>query len=224
MGFLDAIIPRKLRSTIVLGALVIVAQMVCEKLEAPSWVGFVVAAVLGGLYHSVFMQVDMIGTKAAPLVELDYIQGEGLKLNGGNPTIVVIFSTRGLARAFTHLEKLYKAWHPKGAQIIAISREPKARVADWVKKQGLSYPVAVDSSIDAGATYTKYPVARVPTAFLCRGDGVIGWQGHPLDSALEATLEKATTAAIASAAAKKKAAAAPPPRSSKKEKSLRHRR
>ena len=48
----------------------------CEKLEAPSWVGFVVAAVLGGLYHSVFMQVDMIGTKAAPLVDLDYIQGE----------------------------------------------------------------------------------------------------------------------------------------------------
>ena len=88
MGFLDAIIPRKLRSTIVLGALVIVAQMVCEKLEAPSWVGFVVAAVLGGLYHSVFMQVDMIGTKAAPLVDLDYIQGEGLKLNGGSPTIV----------------------------------------------------------------------------------------------------------------------------------------
>ena len=32
-------------------------------------------------------------------------------------------------------------------------------------------------------------MARVPTAFLCRGDGVIGWQGHPLDSALETTLE-----------------------------------
>lgn len=65
--------------------------------------------------------------------------------------------------------------------------------------------------------------SRLPTVFLCRSDGTIGWHGHPLDAKFEDALAKAVRADQ-----REKLADANKPKpgkvlSGKKAKSLRHR-
>ena len=146
----------------------------------------------------------MVGAKAAPLGEdLDFIQGKWAgKVGNGSVSVVLIFSTRGLAKAFEKMESLYHQWSPTGVQFVAISKESKERVATFVEGKKLTLPVAVDPEVGGDSTYSKYPVARLPTVFLCGGDGVITWHGHPLDADLEINLTKAVAGGKTDRAAK----------------------
>jgi Grx4 family monothiol glutaredoxin len=152
-----------------------------------------------------------VGSRAAPLdaadSSVDFIQGEPPHVGSGVPCVVLIFSTRGPQQACTNppdpatgrarlgglegrgIEQLYEAWRPCGLQVAAITRcgESEA-VRNFVDCNQLSFPVAVDTSIDApSSVYEQYHVRgeRLPRAVVCDGSGAIVWRGHPLDKKLE---------------------------------------
>lgn len=224
--FLDGLLSRNARTFIVLSGMVLLLQRLCERFELPPWCGWVASVVFGGLYHTAVMQINMVGKRAAPLgKDLEWIQGAWTgKIGNGSTSLVLIFSTRGLGKAFEKVEALHKEWSAAGVQFVAISRESKDTVEAFVRSKKFTFPVAADPSADdKESTYAKYPVARLPTVFLCRSDGVIGWHGHPLDGALESNLARAVQGAKKDLAAKAKAHAAPK-LSGKKAKSMRHRK
>lgn len=221
----DNLLSRNTRTFIVLSGMVLLLMRLCERFELPSWCGWGASVVFGSLYHTAVMQANMVGTKAAPLGEdLEFIQGKWTgNVGDGSVSLVLIFSTRGLAKAFEKMEALYKEWNAAGVQFVAISRESKDKVAAFVNDKKLTLPVAVDSEVGDESTYSKYPVARLPTVFLCGYDGIISWHGHPLDGELDTKLanavvgEKKVRAAVTAAASTSKL-------TGKKAKSLRHRK
>lgn len=223
--FFDNLLSRNTRTFIVLSGMVLLLMRLCERFELPSWCGWIASIIFGSLYHSVVMQANMVGSKAAPLSEdLEFIQGKWTgKVGDGSVSLVLIFSTRGLSKAIEKMEIMFKEWSAAGVQVVAISKESKAKVAAFVEDKKLTFPVAVDSDNGGVSTYSKYPVARLPTVFLCGGDGVITWHGHPLDGELDTNLAKAILAAKKLQDAKSTAVSATK-LTGKKAKSLRYRK
>ena len=131
----DNLLSRNTRTFIVLSGMVLLLMRLCERFELPSWCGWGASVVFGSLYHTAVMQANMVGTKAAPLGEdLEFIQGEWTgNVGDGSVSLVLIFSTRGLAKAFEKMEAMYKEWNAMGVQVVAISRESKDKVAAFVK-------------------------------------------------------------------------------------------
>ncbi len=221
----DNLLSRNTRTFIVLSGMVLLLMRMCERFELPSWCGWAASIVFGSLYHTAVMQANLVGTKAAPLGEdLEFIQGEWSgKVGDGTVSVVLIFSTRGLAKAMEKMESLYTQWSAAGVKFVAISRESKDKVAAYVKDKSMTFPVAVDPDVGGDSTYSKYPVARLPTVFLCSGDGVITWHGHPMDEELDDKLARAVVGEKKDRTAKTAAVSAPK-LTGKKAKSLRYRK
>ena len=158
---LQGILPqsRNVRSFIVLTGLLMLLMRVCDRMELPVWCGWVAAAVIGMFYHTSFMQADLVGRKAAKMgKDLEFIQGDPAAVGGGSICLILIFSTRGLPQALEKMEDLFQSWGA-GVQFTAISQEDKEKVEGVVKARGLTFPVAVDPSMDGDGTCGKYPVA-----------------------------------------------------------------
>ncbi|MEQ8821303.1 MAG: TlpA disulfide reductase family protein [Sumerlaeia bacterium] len=75
------------------------------------------------------------------------------------------------------LERLSKE-HAGRLVIQSISDEDPATVRAFVKQKGYTYPIGVDSQ---GRTKTKLGVNGIPSAFIVNPEGVIVWQGHPME-------------------------------------------
>jgi thiol-disulfide isomerase/thioredoxin len=74
-----------------------------------------------------------------------------------------------------HLNELKKKYESKGVLLVALSDEPKSKVAPFVDQQKMSYVVGGG----AKATQEKYGISAFPTAILIDPDGKVAWTGHP---------------------------------------------
>lgn len=90
-------------------------------------------------------------------------------------------------RMIPHLNYLEKKFSPMGVRIIAVSRDEKEALRDFLKKHRINYSVGVDYK---GATTETYlGIDSVPVVFLIRGkDRAVLWRGDVVD--LERVLEK----------------------------------
>lgn len=141
-----------------------------------------------------------VGDPAPELAIKQWIQGDLVKIAGGKgkTTYVVEFWATWCPPckfSIPQLTKLQETYKDHNVVIVGITDEKPKLVADYVKKMGdkMAYRVAVDDGQTTGDRYMKAAGQRgIPHAFVVDRDGRIAWQGHPLDSGLEAALAKLT--------------------------------
>lgn len=177
---------------------------------------------------------DKIGTRAAPVDQLEYAQGTPVDVaRPGSVKVIEFWATwcGPCEKAIPKLNALVKKLHGEHGedkvQFVGITNEGKDKVEPFLEKMKgqMDYNVAMDTNMD---TYSTYPTSGIPHAYVVGKDGKICWSGHPMSGmhdaiveALEADLPVAGTAqsnngdmaaTAAAAAAPKKPAAAPGPK------------
>jgi peroxiredoxin len=82
---------------------------------------------------------------------------------------------------FPTFEALYKKYHNKGLEMVAISQESEQKVQQFKPLSGVSYPLYID--VD-GSANIHYKVDSIPRTFIIGKDGTIAWQetGESKDS------------------------------------------
>jgi len=116
-------------------------------------------------------------------------------------------------KSIPHLAELHKKHEKDGLVIIGVSNEEPETIAEFMKsKKGgkamhMPYYVAAD---DENATTEAWmeDIEGIPHAFVVNQQGVVVWQGNPLDAAkLDSTIEQVLAGKFDIEAAKKEAAA-----------------
>ena len=79
-----------------------------------------------------------------------------------------------------HLNELHEVFADKGVVIAGISNETTEKVEPFMKKTEMLYRVGVDPDNSTGETYMK-GVGGIPHAFIVNKEGIVVWQGHPMD-------------------------------------------
>ncbi|MDD4859967.1 MAG: TlpA disulfide reductase family protein [Dehalococcoidales bacterium] len=113
----------------------------------------------------------------APDFALRGLDGKGVSLSQfkGQPVLLNFWATWcGPCRAeMPYLNDLYldKEWSDKGLQILAVSSgEPAERVEQFLKENGLSLPVLLDTTQSVSQ---DFHIQYLPTTFFIDKDGII---------------------------------------------------
>lgn len=124
---------------------------------------------------------------------LKWFQGDGqIDLRVGS-TLVVFWELwcPHCRREVPVLNATHKAFQDQGLRVVGLTRltrsETEASVLEFVKDQGVGYPIAQEN----GDLTRAFNVAGIPAAALVK-DGTIVWRGHPArltDELLAALLE-----------------------------------
>jgi len=125
-----------------------------------------------------------VGDKAPSLKGITaWYNGEGADPTDGKHIYVVEFWATWCppCRTFIpHLNELHKKFKDKGVVIASISNEEKRAVEPFMKKVEMNYLVGVDPKNTTGDTNMD-TVEGIPHAFIVNKEGVIVWDGHPMD-------------------------------------------
>jgi len=84
---------------------------------------------------------------------------------------------------------LYKRYKPQGLQLLAVDlREDPGEVKAFAARQGMTFPVLIDSN---GRVADKYGIYYIPTTYILDGDGRIRakFEGGTTASALRAKID-----------------------------------
>lgn len=96
-----------------------------------------------------------------------------LKQLRGQPVLINFWSITcpPCVEEIPDLVRLYREWHPQGLKLIAVAMpyDPPLQVQEFVKRQELPYPVALDVQ---GKVSKAFGVANVPTTFIIDPNGV----------------------------------------------------
>ena len=84
-----------------------------------------------------------------------------------------------------HLVELRTKLDKSKVEIIGLTDEPKEKVDGFAKDMKMNYSVGYGSTSGG-----DYGVRGIPHAFIIGTDGLIAWDGHPMDPAFETTLTK----------------------------------
>jgi peroxiredoxin/YHS domain-containing protein len=98
-------------------------------------------------------------------------------------------------KSMPSVDKLYASRKDKGFVALGISiDEDTSKVAPFLKKKPVSYPILLDSAKDA--TWAAYKVKAIPALFLVDRNGqvVAQWTGEPKMSDIEAAVDAALRA------------------------------
>jgi peroxiredoxin len=122
---------------------------------------------------------SVLGRTVAPLDDVTWYQGSA-RWGASTATLVVFWEAwcPHCARALPRLEATWKAWQPRGLQVVALT--PLSRgsteedVRSFILKHGLTFPIGKDG----GGQAEVFGVNGVPAAAAVR-DGVVVWRGHP---------------------------------------------
>jgi thiol-disulfide isomerase/thioredoxin len=79
-------------------------------------------------------------------------------------------------RSIPHLNE-YSKHFQDSVMFVGVSNEKKAKVQDFMKKSSMNYGVAVDTSEQMKKTIA---CVAIPLALVISSDGVVRWQGNPL--------------------------------------------
>jgi peroxiredoxin len=127
-----------------------------------------------------------VGDKAPPLEIAEWVVGEPIDPSdpeGESVTVVEFWATWCAPCKVTipHLNELHAALEDEGLRIVGISREPVEKVKPFAEEMEMKYRVAVDDADRTSAVYME-GVPGIPHAFVVDRDGVVVWQGHPMDN------------------------------------------
>jgi thiol-disulfide isomerase/thioredoxin len=89
-----------------------------------------------------------------------------------------------------HLIETYNKYKDKGLVVIGITKEDPGTVMPFMKEMKMTYIVGIDAG---GRTTATYGVTGIPSAYLIGLDGVVEWEGHPMqltDEIIEGVLQK----------------------------------
>lgn len=137
-----------------------------------------------------------IGSKAPSIVVKEWLHGKGgdpSQPDGKTVYIVEFWATwcSPCRQTIPYLHRLYQQYKDRGVMLLSLTREDRDTVENFAKElPDLTYPVGID---ETGATHESYlaGVEGIPYAFLINAEGMVVWQGHPLqglDRALELLL------------------------------------
>lgn len=120
---------------------------------------------------------DLVGKPLPKLGSLEFFAEEANL--AGKPAIVEFWATwcPPCRDSIPHLNEIYETYGSKGLQVLGITDEPKQTIRAFVKKIPIDYPVATAPEELA----TKFGVEGIPHAFLVNKEGVIVWEGHPME-------------------------------------------
>jgi cytochrome c biogenesis protein CcmG/thiol:disulfide interchange protein DsbE len=76
-----------------------------------------------------------------------------------------------------HLNQLASAL-ARDVQVIGISNEPVGRIRPFMERNNMNYAVGTDPS---QRMYAAMRIQGIPHAIVVSSDGVVRWQGHPLE-------------------------------------------
>lgn len=133
------------------------------------------------------------------LEDLDCVQGSvsSFEAHRGRTVLVVEFWATWCPpcrSSIPHLNQLYQTYRHRQVEFVGVSSsEERGPVEEFVRKMGkeMSYTVAVDPRRVSQSLMQQYNVTGIPCAFVVAADGQVVWHGHPMDEALERSLEKA---------------------------------
>lgn len=85
-------------------------------------------------------------------------------------------------REFPYFEKLYKELKTKGLEIVAIDMgDSPAPVADYVRKEGLTFQVLMGGKDDDKSVFKIYQVATYPTTYILNSEGKLAYRTTAFD-------------------------------------------
>ncbi|HIE44516.1 MAG TPA: TlpA family protein disulfide reductase [Candidatus Omnitrophica bacterium] len=148
----------------------------------------VIASFLFGVCVNGEEQSPQIQQKAADF-KLEDIKGEKVILSHilKNKNAVLVFWATWCPHCKSEvpkIEKFYKENKDKVAVIGINVRESKAKVENFIKKEGISYTIAMDSD---GSVAKSYNVRGVPTIVAVDRDGKNLYYGHSIEEMVEKT-------------------------------------
>lgn len=110
-----------------------------------------------------------------------WFQGEkDVQLGAGKPTLVVFWEVwcPHCRREVPKMQRIYESFHPKGLQVVGLTKITKSateqKVKDFIAQQKVTYPIAKE----AGDLSGYFGVRGIPAAALLK-DGKVVWRGHP---------------------------------------------
>lgn len=129
----------------------------------------------------------------APTLDVSVVKGEGAVLNSG-VRVVEFWATwcPPCRKSIPHLTALQAKYESEGVTFIGITEEPKQVVMPFVESAGdaMDYTVAIDNdSKTTNALLRGFGVSSIPHAFLVNEDGIVVWNGHPMDPNLQRAIE-----------------------------------
>lgn len=107
----------------------------------------------------------------APEVTVERLEGGAVALSSlrGKPTVLVFWATwcGACVEEMAGLEQL--AARADGRyEVLAVSREPRAKLARWAKKRARPVPIAIDAR---GEAFAAYRVESLPTHVIIDAEG-----------------------------------------------------
>lgn len=83
-------------------------------------------------------------------------------------------------KSIPHLNELHEKYSDQGIVIVGVTTEPEKTVKPFMDKIPMKYRVALASTEEIQKTWMKN-VEGIPHAFVVNTNGVVIWQGHPMD-------------------------------------------
>ncbi len=138
------------------------------------------------------------GEPAPPLAIKRWVLGEPVRVVGqasDNIDVIAFWATwaKPSTESLLTLAGIQREFKESNVRIIAISDEPVERVETFVKNYPeftkLNLRIAVDNDSNTTIAYMKAAGQRpLPHVFVINKEGLLAWQGHPLDA--QAVIEK----------------------------------
>ena len=148
----------------------------------------IAAALVFGLIGTIAVAQE----KGKPSKEINakgWINSEGVSLEKlkGKVVVVEFWATwcPPCRASIPHLVELRNKLDKNKVEIIGLTDEPKDKVEPFAKDMKMNYTVGWGST-SAGA----YGVNGIPHAFIIGPDGLVAWDGHPMDDQFGPTLTK----------------------------------
>lgn len=133
-------------------------------------------------------------TATLPSVELATLDGRTARLDDlthGRPALISLWATwcDACARELDALSRLHDATRATGAAVIAVAvGEPRAQVADFVRRRALPYSQLVDERFQLADAIGQ---SRVPATLVLDRDGRVVYRGGAFDEPALAALRAA---------------------------------
>lgn len=135
-----------------------------KKYATPALILLGIAALL------VFLWLNLVDNTPAPDVTFTTITGKKISMNSlkGKVVLVSFWATdcRVCVKEMSELINIYKAFQPKGFEVIAVSMpyDPPAQLMNYVTQKALPFPVMHDSFAEISQKFGG--IKATPTAFI----------------------------------------------------------